>query len=255
MRGEKRAAPTHLQTAAYPPFFYLPRSHHNNARVLLPHHLPEVIDRGIQATLAGNVGLGALIWADQVVLSVHRGRSGGLRTRQAFPHFGHTAIFQESHLDVVGIDIVRSRYIWVPSLQDDSGVINWGCSERINRAMRYFVPSHMKLLHCPMSPHSCYPSRSIFSPLLWGQTHLTPSSHLSNPMMSHQKLMSLMQPSLLPSRTLKSCDLSHQLLNLQCCTPCNLLWRIERAEGGPGMTQTALHCLSVSICWLLVFFL
>ena len=203
VEGEKRAAPRHLQNATYPPFFYLPCSHHNNARVLLPHHLPEVIDCGIQATLASDVGLSALIWADQVVLSVDRGRSGGLQ--EAFPHFGHTAIFQESHLDIVGIDIVRSRYIWVPSLEDDSGVINWGCSERITRAMRHSVPSHMKLLHCPMPPHSCYLVHAacpVLSPLLlWGQTNLTPSSHLSTPMMDHQKLMSLMQPSLLPSRT------------------------------------------------------
>lgn len=71
---EKRAAPRHLQTATYPPFFYLPCGHHNYARVLLPHHLPEVIDCGIQATLASDVGLAALIWADQVVLSVDRER-------------------------------------------------------------------------------------------------------------------------------------------------------------------------------------
>ena len=37
----------HLQTATYPAFFYLPCCHHNNARVLLPHHLPQIIDCGI----------------------------------------------------------------------------------------------------------------------------------------------------------------------------------------------------------------
>lgn len=61
--------------------------------VLLPHHLPEVIDSGIQTTLASDVGLGALIWTDQIVLYI------------------------------VGVDIVRSRDIWVPSLEDDSRVI------------------------------------------------------------------------------------------------------------------------------------
>lgn len=86
---EKRAAPRHLQTATYPPFFYLPCGHHNNARVLLPHHLPEVIDCGIQATLASDVGLGALIRADQVVLSVDKGRSGseGLQEQAGPPPF------------------------------------------------------------------------------------------------------------------------------------------------------------------------
>lgn len=129
----------------------------------------------------------------------------GCKSRQAFPHFGHTAIFQESHLDIVGVDIVRPRYIWVPSLEDDSGVINWGCSERIKRAMRYSVPSPVKLLHSPTPPHSCYPVHAacpVVSPLLlWGQINLSPPSHLSTPMMEHQKLMSLMHPSLLPSRT------------------------------------------------------
>lgn len=69
----------HLQTATYPAFFYLPCCHHNNARVLLPHHLPQIIDCGIQAALAGNVGLGALVWADQGVLSADRGGSGELQ--------------------------------------------------------------------------------------------------------------------------------------------------------------------------------
>ena len=85
VEGGKRAAPTHLQTATYPPFFYLPRGHHNNACVLLPHHLPEVIDCGIQAALASDVGLGALVWADQIVLSVDRGRSGGLQELAGLP--------------------------------------------------------------------------------------------------------------------------------------------------------------------------
>lgn len=75
----------HLQTVTYPAFFYLPCCHHNNARVLLPHHLPQVIDCGIQAALAGDVGLGALIWADQGVLSVDRGGSGGLQVQAGLP--------------------------------------------------------------------------------------------------------------------------------------------------------------------------
>lgn len=109
----------------------------------------------------------------------------GCRSRQGLPHFGHIAIFQESHLDIVGIDIVRSRDIWVPSLEDDSGVINWGCSERANKTMRYSVPSHTKLLRRPMSPRSSCPEHvacPIFSPLpLCGQTNFTLSSHLSTP--------------------------------------------------------------------------
>lgn len=57
-----------------------------------------------------------------------------------------------------------------------------------------------------------------------------------------QKLMSLMHPTLLPSRTGKGHDLPHQLLNPQCHTPCNLLWR-----AGARIAWAALHCLSVSI--------
>lgn len=75
-------------------------------------------------------------------------------SRQAFPCFGHTDIFQESHLDIVGIDVVRSRYIWVPSLKDDSGVINWGYSERMNSEVRYSMHSHTELPHCPVPPQS-----------------------------------------------------------------------------------------------------
>lgn len=81
----KRGQLQHLQTATYPPFFYLPRGHHNNASVLLPHHLPEVIDCGVQAALARNVGLGALVWADQIVLGVDRGRSGELQELAGLP--------------------------------------------------------------------------------------------------------------------------------------------------------------------------
>lgn len=85
-----------LQNATYPAFFYLPCCHHDNACVLLPHHLPEVIDCGIQAALAGNVGLGALIWADQGVLSADRGGSGGLQEQADLP-----LLWAHSHLSRV----------------------------------------------------------------------------------------------------------------------------------------------------------
>lgn len=83
----------HLQTATYPAFFYLPCCHHNNARVLLPHHLPQIIDCGIQAALAGNVGLGAFVWADQGVLSADRGGSGELQEQAGLP-----LLWARSHL-------------------------------------------------------------------------------------------------------------------------------------------------------------
>lgn len=63
-RGKKGSS----KTPSYPSFFYFPCGHNNNMCVLLPHHLPEVIDSGIQTTLASDVGLGALIWTDQIVL-------------------------------------------------------------------------------------------------------------------------------------------------------------------------------------------
>lgn len=91
--------------------------------ILLPHHLPEIIDSGIQTTLAGDVGLRALIRTDQIVLWKGKDQGYG-RNWQSLSHLGHTAIFQKSHLYIVGIDIVRSRDIWVPSLEDDSRVIN-----------------------------------------------------------------------------------------------------------------------------------
>lgn len=183
----------HLQTATYPAFFHLACCHHDNACVLLPHHLPQVIDCGVQAALAGDVGLGALIWADQGVLSADRGASGGLQEQQTLPCFGtvldrHAAVFQESHLDIVGIDVVRSGYVWVPSLEDDSGVINWGCSERMNSAMRYSMHSHTELLTalCHLSHHSqgCPVSSAL---PLWVQTNLTPSSHPSASVMDHRR--------------------------------------------------------------------
>lgn len=49
--------------SAYPALLHLPGGHDNDAGVLLPHHLPEVVDRGLQAALAGDVGLSVLIRA------------------------------------------------------------------------------------------------------------------------------------------------------------------------------------------------
>lgn len=47
---------------SYPAFLHLSGSHDDDTGVLLPRHLPEVIDCGIQTALAGNVCLRVLIW-------------------------------------------------------------------------------------------------------------------------------------------------------------------------------------------------
>ena len=46
----------------YPAFLHLPGGHDDDSGVLLPGHLPEVIDCGLQTALTGNVGLSVLIW-------------------------------------------------------------------------------------------------------------------------------------------------------------------------------------------------
>lgn len=48
---------------AYPALLHLPGGHDDDTGVLLPHHLPEVVDCGLQAALAGDVGLSILIRA------------------------------------------------------------------------------------------------------------------------------------------------------------------------------------------------
>lgn len=47
----------------YPAFLHFSGGHDDDAGVLLPCHLPEVIDCGIQAALAGDIGLRVLIRA------------------------------------------------------------------------------------------------------------------------------------------------------------------------------------------------
>lgn len=45
----------------YPAFLHFSGRHDDDTRVLLPSHLPEVIDCGVQTALAGDVGLRVLI--------------------------------------------------------------------------------------------------------------------------------------------------------------------------------------------------
>lgn len=49
--------------SAYPAFLHFPGGHDNDTGVLLPHHLPEVVDCGLQAALAGDVSLSVLVRA------------------------------------------------------------------------------------------------------------------------------------------------------------------------------------------------
>lgn len=52
----------------YPSFLHFPGGHHNDAWIFLPCHLPEIIDGGIQATLASNIGFIAFLRTEQAVL-------------------------------------------------------------------------------------------------------------------------------------------------------------------------------------------
>lgn len=61
IRGRHEAWP-------YPAFLHFSGGHDDDAGVLLPCHLPEVVDRGLQAALAGDIGLSILIRAHQLVL-------------------------------------------------------------------------------------------------------------------------------------------------------------------------------------------
>lgn len=45
----------------YPAFLHLSGSHDDDTSVLLPSHLPEVIDGSVQTALTGDVGLRVLI--------------------------------------------------------------------------------------------------------------------------------------------------------------------------------------------------
>lgn len=47
----------------YPAFLHFSGGHDDDTGVLLPRHLPEVVDGGVQAALAGDVGLRVLIGA------------------------------------------------------------------------------------------------------------------------------------------------------------------------------------------------
>ena len=66
-RGEGRGEGVGIRgqhgTRPYPAFLHLSGGHDNDAGVLLPCHLPEVVDCGLQAALAGDVGLSVLIGA------------------------------------------------------------------------------------------------------------------------------------------------------------------------------------------------
>lgn len=46
----------------YPALLHLAGGHDDDSGVLLPDHLPEVINCGLQTALAGDVGLSVLIW-------------------------------------------------------------------------------------------------------------------------------------------------------------------------------------------------